>query len=300
MRQVRKSLHDTIPKLLSILRLWFWIWSSCITAGTAGDFIQGGRKNSWVKAKGRAAYAFTQWWLWQELETHLRPRTAQGTWPKEKQCRFLAFFREQKRKGQNSALTQVYTCMCEYWFYKSWVEKLYVNAYFHYNAEKRGRGGEKEDLPVNFSWRNRTNQGNIQGKTTHQSTTYWKRIEEGHQQHFCQTTVFLCLRLGAAAAQNITACGWLECIWRQVCFLWNTTAQSGTPSACRAPCGFVALLSKKTQVWDNLDKQTFKRAKLGQFFWNSASRNGSQTQELKIHACAKHTESQGGLGWERP
>lgn len=28
----------------------------CITAGTAGDFNQGGRKDSWVKAKGKACF----------------------------------------------------------------------------------------------------------------------------------------------------------------------------------------------------------------------------------------------------
>lgn len=41
----------------------------CITARTAGDFNQGGRKDSWVKAKGKAAHAFTQRRLWQQLET---------------------------------------------------------------------------------------------------------------------------------------------------------------------------------------------------------------------------------------
>lgn len=119
-RQVRKSLHDTIPKLLSILRLWFWIWSSVYYCRDSRRLHPGGRKNSWVKAKGKAAYAFTQRWLWQEPEIHLRPQTAQGTWPKAKQCGFLAFSREQKCQGQNSALTEVYTCRCEYWFYKSW------------------------------------------------------------------------------------------------------------------------------------------------------------------------------------
>ena len=35
----------------------------CITAGTAGDFNQGGRKDSWVQEKGKAAHAFMQRWL---------------------------------------------------------------------------------------------------------------------------------------------------------------------------------------------------------------------------------------------
>lgn len=35
----------------------------CITGGTAENFNQEGRKDSWVKAKGKAAYTFTKRWL---------------------------------------------------------------------------------------------------------------------------------------------------------------------------------------------------------------------------------------------
>lgn len=160
------------------------------------------------------------------------------------------------------------------------------NSVLRFTLSPEERGQKERISCFHFTQLNRTNTRIAQLKTGPEHHILEKDRDAGSTWFLSDNFVLLFLMSGTDAAKKPQNCGWLGCIWKQVCFLWKPLSESGISSAFRASCGFVALVHQKSWFGDNSDMQTSKRAKwvqlihpLGFLKW----------QRLKICACVLNT-----------